>query len=96
MASISLLERLEARLDRALTKTPRLRAMKSIARRHAEEATAIRRRSLEALPDRPLLRPVDSARVGVDSILNFCGAYGRWIKEWHRYVWYDEEPHTDK
>jgi hemerythrin-like domain-containing protein len=96
MASISLLEKMEARLDRALSKSPRLRSMKSIARRHGEEAVAIRRRSLEALPDQPLLSPLDSARVGVVSVFNFCGAYGRWMKEWHRYVWYDEEPHTDK
>jgi hemerythrin-like domain-containing protein len=96
MASISLLEKVEARLDRALSKSPRLRSMKSIARRHGEEAAAIHRRSLEALPDQPLLSPLDSARVGVVSVFNFCGAYGRWIKDWHRYVWYDEEPHTDK
>ncbi len=96
MDSSSLLEKMEARLDRALSRTPRLRSMKSIVRRHGEEAIALGRRSIEALPNRPLLHPLDSARVGLDSVGNLCGAYARWIKEWHRYVWYDEKPHTDK
>jgi len=96
MESSSLLEKMETRLDRALSKSPRLRRMKSIVRRHGEEAAALRRRSIESLPDQPLLHPLDTARVGVDSVGNLCGAYARWIKEWHRYVWYDEEPHTDK
>lgn len=96
MESSSLLEEMEARLDRALSKSPRLRRMKSIARRHGEEAAALRRRSIESLPNQPLLHPLDSARVGVDSIGNLCGACARWIRDWHRYVWYDEEPHTDK
>lgn len=96
MDNISLLQKMEKRLDRALSKTPRLRRMKSMVRRHGEEAAAIRRRSIEALPDQPLLHPLDSALVGLDSMRNVCGAYTRWIKDWHRYVWYDEEPHTDK
>ena len=96
MASISLLEKMEARLDRALSKSPKLRTMKSIARRHGEEAAAIRRRSLEALPDQPLLSPLDSARVGLDSVINYFGATRRWVWDWHRYVWYDEEPRSDK
>jgi len=96
MESSSLLEKMEVRLDRALSKSPRLRRMKSIARRHGEEAAALGRRSIESLPDQPLLHPLDSARVGLDSVGNLCSAYARWIKDWHRYVWYDEEPHTDK
>jgi hemerythrin-like domain-containing protein len=64
MESSSVLEKMEARLDRALSKSPRLRRMKSIARRHGEEAAALRRRSIESLPDQPLLHPLDSAQVG--------------------------------
>lgn len=94
MDSSPFLERMEARLDRALSKSPRLRRMKSIARRHGEEASALGRRSIEALPDKPLLHPLDSARVGFDSMRNLCSAYGRWIRDWHRYVWYDEEPNS--
>lgn len=96
MDSSSMLERMEARLDHALSKSPRLRRMKSIARRHGEEAAALGRRSIEALPDYPLLHPVDSARVGIDSTRNLCSAYLRWVRDWHRYVWYDEEPQSDK
>ncbi len=95
MASSSLLHKMEARLDRALAGTPRLRAMKSIARRHSEEAFALSRRSIEALPDRPLLSPLESARVGLDSALEFGAAYRRWIRDWHRYVWHDEVSSSD-
>jgi hemerythrin-like domain-containing protein len=96
MDSSSLLEKMEARLDRALSKSPRLRRMKSIARRHGEEAAALGRRSIESLPDQPLLHPLETASIGLDSVRSLCGAYARWIKDWHRYVWYDEEPRTDK
>jgi len=34
--------------------------------------------------------------VGLDSVRQLGSAYGRWIKEWHRYVWHGEAPHTEK
>lgn len=96
MASVTLLDRMEARLDQALEKTPRLRVMKSLLRRQGEEAAAIRRRSLDALPDRPWLHPLDATRQGAASACEFSAAYLRWIAEWHLYVWKDERPQTDK
>jgi hemerythrin-like domain-containing protein len=96
MPSSSLLQDMEVRLDRILSKSPRLTAIKSIARRHGEEAVALGRRSREALPDRPLRSPVGSASVGAHTVCKLGAAYGRWIRDWHRYVWYQEMPHAEK
>ena len=96
MVNLSLLERMEAKLDRSLSNTPKLRIMKSIVRRHGEEAAAISRRSYAALPNRPLLSPLDSARQGISSVCEFSAAYMRWVRDWHLYVWNGEEPHTDR
>ncbi len=86
MPATSILQSLEMRLDRSLSRTPRLRAMKSLARRHGEEAWSLARRSIDAFPANPLFSPCVAARVVVDGISELGSAQLRWIREWNDYV----------
>jgi hemerythrin-like domain-containing protein len=87
MQSESILQIMEKALDKSLSKTPKLREVKSIARRHGEEAWSLARKSIDAYPRNPLLSPCVAARVGFNGVREFGAAYGRWIREWHGYVW---------
>jgi hemerythrin-like domain-containing protein len=73
---------MESGLRRVSAIADQFGSINSTLKRQRQEACALSRKSIKAMPIVPLLRPLTALQVGMESAEEFGRAYVGWLREW--------------